>query len=307
MVAIELCNVSKIFKTGKERKSVYDMLARRTIRESSEKIIALDNISFTIEDSEMVGIIGPNGSGKTTLLRVICGITNPTSGIVRTHGKVVPFLQLGSAFNGELNAIENIKLSGIIMGMRKRDIEQRVEEVLKYAELENFATSQVKHFSAGMFARLAFATAIQVEPKILVLDEVLAVGDLAFQKKSYKTLLSLRDEGKTIVYVTHNLMEVERLCNNAILLQHGKLVSTGDPKEVVSKYKKLIEEVIKEEDKDIVKKITEFYRNVLKREPDEAGMADFIFKIKSGKLNLDDVPDILRNSSEYSRINIEKN
>ncbi len=305
MLAMELCNISKNFKIGKERRSIYDIVTRRSVIESTEKIIALNNISFSIEKGEMVGIIGPNGSGKSTLLRIICNITNPTSGVVRTNGKVVPFLQLGSAFNGELNAIENIKLNGVIMGMKKKYIEQRVEDVLKYAELERFANVQVKHFSAGMFARLAFSTAIQVEPDILVLDEVLAVGDLAFQKKSYKTLLSLRDEGKTIVYVTHNLMEMERLCNNAVLLQGGSLTSSGDPKNVVTKYKKLIEESIKEEDKDVIKKITEYYRNILEREPDEAGLADFIFKMKTGKLNLDDIPDILRNSSEYNRTHVE--
>ena len=301
MNAVELTNVSKIYKIRSDKRdSIYEHITKMNKRRSSKEIVALDDISFSVKKGEMVGIIGHNGSGKTTLLKTITQITSPTKGKILINGRVIPFLQLGSGFQGEFNAIDNIRLHGIILGLKKKEIEAKIDEVLRYAELERFADIPVKHYSAGMFARLAFATAIQVEPDILVLDEVLAVGDLSFQKKSYQTFLSLRDNGKTIVYVSHNLTEVEKLCNKVALLNDGRLEAFGEPKEVISKYREIIESSINEKDIWIVTKITEFYKSMLGREPDKAGLADFVLKIKSGKLAIEDVPEIIKSSREYS-------
>lgn len=302
MIAVELTNVSKVFRIHREKRdTVYEVVTKGIGKDPSREIIALDDISFSVSQGEMVGIIGPNGSGKTTLLRIITRITQPTSGKIIVNGKVVPFLQLGSGFQSELTAVENIRLKGAIMGLSAKNIENKISEILEYAELQKFANVPVKHFSAGMFARLAFATAIQVEPDILVLDEVLAVGDLAFHKKSYQSLLSLRKKGKTIIYVTHNLVEVEKLCDKAILLHNGKLVSSGKPIDITRKYREMIEQSFGPEDEYLVQKITEFYRNILEREPDQAGLTDFVFKIKSGKIMLNDVAEILKSSQEYTQ------
>jgi len=305
MNAVELTNVSKIFRIRSDRRdSIYESITKIKNRTNdSKEIAALQDISFSIEKGEMVGIIGHNGSGKTTLLRIITEITLPTKGKVMVNGRVVPFLQLGSGFQSEFNAIDNIRMYGIILGLKRKEIESKISEVLRYAELEKFALIPVKHYSAGMFARLAFATAIQVEPDILVLDEVLAVGDLSFQKKSYETFLSLKNNKKTIVYVSHNLSEVKNLCDKAILLNNGRLEAFGAPNDVVNKYKEMIELSIKNEDSEIVNKITEFYRNILGREPDQMGLADFLYKIKIGKISIEDIPEILKNSQEFTRSN----
>ncbi|MDE1844244.1 MAG: ABC transporter ATP-binding protein [Thaumarchaeota archaeon] len=301
MNAIELTNVSKIYKIRSDKRdSIYEHMSKINKRRSSKEIVALDDISLSVKMGEMVGIIGHNGSGKTTLLKIITQITSPTKGKILINGRVIPFLQLGSGFQGEFNAIDNIRMHGVILGLKKKEIESKIEEVLRYSELERFAYIPVKHYSTGMFVRLAFATAIQVEPDILVLDEVLAVGDLSFQKKSYQTFLSLRGNGKTIVYVSHNLSEVEKLCDKVALLNDGRLEAFGESKEVISKYKDIIESSINDKDIWIVEKITEFYKTMLGREPDKAGLVDFVLKIKSGKLAIEDVPEIIKNSQEYS-------
>jgi ABC-type polysaccharide/polyol phosphate transport system ATPase subunit len=300
MKAVELQNVTKIFNVKRDKRTnVYESIVRTSNKNPSQKIVALDNISFSTEAGEMIGIIGHNGSGKTTLLRIIAGISKPTTGNVIVNGRMVPFLQLGSGFQTELNAIENIKLQGLILGSDNKTIQGRIKEILEYAELEEFANMPIKHYSAGMFARLAFAVAIQVDPDILVLDEVLAVGDLAFQKKSYDTFLSLRNNGKTIIYVTHNLIELEKLCDKAVLLDKGKLVAFGMPKDIASRYKEIVEDSIKRENSGIVNKISEYYREVLNREPDQSGLSSLLTDVKAGKIILDDIPHILRKSEEY--------
>ena len=300
MNAIELTDVSKIFKINQEKKnSIYESMVKGFKKNHSKEFVALDKISLSIKKGEMIGIIGPNGSGKTTLLRIIAGISNPTSGKIQINGKLVPFLQLGSSFISELNAEENIKLYGVVLGLTPNQIKERVGDILKYAELESFANVPVKHFSAGMFARLAFSTAIQSDSDILVVDEVLAVGDLAFQKKSHDTFLSYRKEGKTIVYVSHNLSEIEKLCDKACLLIGGKLESYDKPEDVINRYKEIMNLRISKQDASMIEKITEFYRNILEREPDQVGIAGFIELIKTGKISIESIPEIMKNSPEY--------
>lgn len=298
MFAIKLENVTKSYSINREKHSVYNLLFRKA-NSSSKKIIALENISFSIDQGEMIGIIGHNGSGKTTLLRLLAGVTNPTSGKIKRNGKVVPLLQLGSGFQSEFSAIENIKLSGTIFGLSRKQIKNQLWEILEFAGLEEFATTPIKHFSAGMFARLAFAIVMQTNLEIFIFDEVLAVGDLEFQKKSYESFLSLREKKKTIVYVTHNLSQVEKLCDKAVLLNEGKLVKFGNPSEVVKKYQEIIKESLSSGDLGIAEKVSFFYRKLLNREPDDVGMYGFLRRIKSGELKLEDVPKMIKESDEY--------
>lgn len=298
MFAVKLENVIKSYTLNREEHSVYNLLFRKR-NSSSKKIIALNNITFSIEQGEMIGIIGHNGSGKTTLLRLLAGVTNPTSGKIELNGKVVPILQLGSGFQGELSAIENIKLSGAIFGLSNKQIKDKLWEILEFAGLEEFATTPVKHFSSGMFARLAFAIAMQTDLDIFIFDEVLAVGDLRFQKKSYESFLSLREKKKTIVYVSHNLSQIEKFCDKAILLNEGKIEKFGEPSEVVKKYQEITKESFSNIDSSIAEKVSFFYRKLLNREPDDVGMYGFLRRIKTGEILLEDIPKIIEESDEY--------
>ncbi len=241
-IAIEFQNVVKKFKIYHEkRRMVFDHLVNIANRNNHyEELVALDNVSFSVKKGEMLGIIGRNGSGKTTLLRLIANIFKPESGIIRTNGTMVPLLELGTGFQGELTAIDNIIQYGIILGFIKKEITSRVDEILRFAELEKFADTKIRNFSSGMIARLAFSTAIQVEPDILLVDEVLAVGDLAFQQKSYKAFLSFKEKKKTIVYVSHNIDSVKQLCDRALLLHEGRMQSVGPPDAVIDAYMKIL-------------------------------------------------------------------
>jgi len=197
----------------------------------------LDNINLEIKQGEMVGVIGRNGSGKTTLLRIISGVLEPKEGKVIVKGRLTPFLALGSGFNPELDAKENIILYGILLGASKNKILGEIDNILEFAELEDYIDVKLKRFSSGMFMRLAFSVAVSLNPDILMIDEVLAVGDASFQQKSFQKLLSFKKENKTIILVTHDLDQVERLCSKAIFLKDGKIAASGQPKLVVEKYK----------------------------------------------------------------------
>ena len=203
-------------------------------------LIALDNISFSVQQGEMLGIIGENGSGKTTLLRIISGIFHPDNGRVQVNGKLAPLLHIGTGFQNELVAEENIILSGMLNGMSKSEIKEKVPEIVQFAELEDFSDMKLKNYSTGMRARLAFSTALQLEPEILLVDEILSVGDFAFRQKSYKAFMQFKKSGKTILYSTHNLPSVPKLCNRVLLLHHGKLVMIGKAEETIEKYREII-------------------------------------------------------------------
>ncbi|MDE1725687.1 MAG: ABC transporter ATP-binding protein [Thaumarchaeota archaeon] len=303
-VVIELKNIYKTFKLNyKEKTTVYETLVTTVKKKSpSQTFNALSNISFSVKKGEMLGIIGHNGSGKSTLLKVICHILPPSQGSIKTKGKIIPFLQLGSGFNGDLTAIENIKMYGMILGIQKNKIAKKIPEILEYAELESFKDTKVKHFSSGMFARLAFATAIQSEPDILVIDETLSVGDLAFQQKSFNTFLDIKKQNTTIIYVTHNLDDVLRLCDRAILLYKGFVGDVGDPKLIVDKYKTVVEKSPDYIEESLAKEIGVYYQKILKRPPDVIGMLDHFYRIKKGEISLNDIPSILKNSEEYVSI-----
>jgi len=235
-----LKNISKTFRIYHEqRNSIYEsILGYFNKKKYYEDLLVLKNINLTIKKGEMFGIIGKNGTGKTTLLRIIAGIYKPDSGKVHVYGSLIPFLGLGAGFQLELTAKANVIQYGILLGFKKNKIEELVDDIMKFAELEHFADTKLKNFSSGMYARLAFATAIQVNPDILIIDEALEVGDLAFQKKSYETILSFKERGKTIILVTHDMRPILKHCDRAMFLNNGIIESIGDPEMVVKEYTK---------------------------------------------------------------------
>jgi len=228
-------NLTKTFKMrGKHNSS-----SSKTSRFTNGRLVALNNISFRVFEGEVFGIIGFNGGGKTTLLRTIAGLYQPDSGKITVKGHLAPLLQLGIGFQNELTAPENIIMSGMLHGISKSEMKNRVEKIIEFAELEEFADMQIKNYSNGMRARLSFSTALQIDPDILLVDEILAVGDIGFREKSQKAFLSFKEKGKTILYATHSLGMLPKLCDRVLLIHHGKIVMIGSPEEVVKRYKEL--------------------------------------------------------------------
>lgn len=205
-------------------------------KSSYEKLQVLNDVSFSVKEGESLGIIGINGSGKTTILKLISKIYYPDHGTIHTNGKLVPLLQLGIGFHPELTATDNIITYGILLGLNKNTIKSKIDKILEYAELEKFADVKIKHFSSGMFSRIAFATAINIEPDILLVDEVLAVGDIFFQKKGFETFDKLKKKGKTIILVSHDPAQILRICDRVMVLKNGKIEKIGDPQEIVNYY-----------------------------------------------------------------------
>ena len=202
----------------------------------TESFWALKDVSFNVEQGEVVGIIGRNGAGKSTLLKILSRITTPTEGFVEINGRVGSLLEVGTGFHPEMTGRENIFLNGSILGMKKTEIEQKFDEIVKFSEIEKFIDTPVKRYSSGMYVRLAFAVAAHLEPEILVVDEVLAVGDIAFQKKCLGKMEDVAKEGRTVIFVSHNMEAVQRLCSHAILLDEGTVIMKGSTAEVISKY-----------------------------------------------------------------------
>ena len=201
-----------------------------------EDFFALNDVSFTVSTGEVVGIVGTNGSGKSTLLKVISGIYKPTSGSVVTAGRIAPMLELGSGFDYELSGRENVFLNGAIMGYSEEFLKNKYDEILAFSELEDFIEQPLKTYSSGMIMRLAFSVATLVNPEILIVDEILAVGDERFQKKSFERMMSLIHGGTTVLMVSHNLDQIQNICSRAIWLNKGSLVLSGSTEEVCSAY-----------------------------------------------------------------------
>jgi len=231
-IAINVDKVSKSFKNDNQSR----IFNRKINQKLKSKLFSLQEISFTVKRGEILGLIGLNGSGKTTLLRIIAGVYPPDTGNVTINGKLSPLLHIGTGFEGDLNAKENIIMNGMLLGISKSEILKRVESIIKYAELENFLNLKLKYFSAGMRARLAFSTAMQINPDILLVDEIMSVGDKNFRKKSYETFLSFKKNQKTIVHVTHNLERLAEFSDKVLLLHKGKMVMLGKPEEVINRY-----------------------------------------------------------------------
>ena len=201
-----------------------------------EIIWALQDVSFEVKEGEVIGIIGRNGAGKTTLLRILSRITEPTKGRVTLKGRVASLLEVGTGFHPELTGHENIYLNGAILGMDRYEISRKFDEIVAFAEIARFLDTPVKRYSSGMYMRLAFAVAAHLDPEILLIDEVLAVGDAAFQKKCLGKMEDVAKEGRTVLFVSHNMGAVESLCNRAYLLDHGQVVQSGETQNVVSSY-----------------------------------------------------------------------
>ena len=204
-----------------------------------ETLWALKDISFDIMPGEVVGIIGPNGSGKSTLLKILARITEPTSGSVDLYGRVGSLLEVGTGFHPDLTGRENIYLNGAILGMKRHEIESRFDEIVAFAEVEKFLDTPVKRYASGMFLRLAFAVAAHLDPEILIVDEVLAVGDLAFQQKCLGKIDEVSRDGRTVLFVSHQMDLISRLCDEAILLSHGQIQARGSARGIVEQYRSL--------------------------------------------------------------------
>jgi lipopolysaccharide transport system ATP-binding protein len=206
-------------------------------REAQRELFwALQDVAFEIREGETVGLIGANGSGKSTLLKVLCRITEPTAGRAELRGRVAALLEVGTGFHPELTGRENIYLNGAILGMKRAEITRDFDQIVSFAEVERFIDTQVKHYSSGMYLRLAFAVAAHLEPEILFVDEVLAVGDLAFQKKCLARMEDVARQGRTVIFVSHNLAALERICGRAILLEKGRVAVVGKAPEVIRAY-----------------------------------------------------------------------
>jgi ABC-type polysaccharide/polyol phosphate transport system ATPase subunit len=239
--AIEAVGLCKTFKIPHERRTFFkEYFLHPLKRVTYEENHALQDVTFTVERGEFFGVIGPNGSGKSTLLRILASIYVPDEGQVRVRGLLSPFIELGIGFNLELTARDNILVNGTLMGMSRRALGESFEEILAFAELERFVDQKLKNYSSGMLLRLAYAIAIQVPFDVLLADEVLAVGDQSFQDKCFGTFDRFKAEGKTVIFVSHNLEQVERFCDRALLLHDGVVHMIGPPDEVIDRYRELV-------------------------------------------------------------------
>ena len=251
-LAISVQDVTKIYRLYD--KPIDRLLEAMSITKKTyhKKFFALDKISFEIEKGTTVGIIGTNGSGKSTILKIITGVLNPSSGSVEVDGNISALLELGAGFNMDYTGIENIYMNGTMMGFSREEMEKKLPEILEFADIGDFVHQPVKTYSSGMFVRLAFALAINVEPEILIVDEALSVGDVFFQAKCYKKMEEIRQKGTTILMVTHDMGSVIKYCDKVILLNRGSFVAEGKAGEIVDLYKKILANrfEIEEEAKD---------------------------------------------------------
>jgi ABC-2 type transport system ATP-binding protein len=238
-IAIRADDVTKRFvKHGQRATSMKERLLRRRISEDGW-FNALDSVSLEIERGHTVGLIGPNGSGKSTLLKVLAGILRPTSGTVQAYGRIASLLELGAGFNGELSGRDNVYLNASLLGLSRRETDQLFDSIVDFSELAEFIDNPVKHYSSGMYAKLGFAVAVHVDPDILLIDEVLAVGDEAFARKCMRKISSFQEEGRTILFVSHALDQVEQICDRAIVLEQGHVRYDGDPEFAVGTLRKI--------------------------------------------------------------------
>jgi len=242
MNAIEVRNVSKVYRRYSRRRQFATLksalLSGSLISDlkADETFQALNDVSFSVPPGRTYGIIGPNGSGKSTMLKLVAGITRPTSGTVTVNGRISALIELGAGFHPEISGRENVFINGIMLGLSKKEIQKRFDEIVEFAELKDFIDAPVKTYSSGMYMRLGFAVAIHVDPDVLLVDEVLAVGDEGFTHKCLDKFAEFRRRGRTILLVTHSLGLVERFCDDALWLDKGQVKGTGDPRRVVGAY-----------------------------------------------------------------------
>lgn len=238
--AIRVRDVSKVYRLyNRQRDRLWESLGL-DFKKNYKKKYALRHVDFNVRRGETVGIIGTNGSGKSTMLKLITGVLTPTEGSIEVEGRISALLELGAGFNMEYTGLENVYLNGTMLGFTKKEIDSRLQRIIDFADIGAYISQPVKSYSSGMFVRLAFSVAINVDPEILIVDEALSVGDVFFQSKCYKKFEDFRREGKTILFVSHDLSAISRYCDRAILLNQGDKVFEGTPKEALDIYKKVL-------------------------------------------------------------------
>lgn len=238
MQIVSVKNISLKFKMEQNRANSLKEFCVRWLKRDlkSEDFWALTDVSFDVEKGDVIGIIGHNGAGKSTLLKVISGIMKPTKGTIEAHGNIVPMLELGSGFDMELSGRENIYLNGAILGYSEEFLNEKYDEIVTFSELGNFIEAPLRTYSSGMLARLAFSVACIVEPEILIVDEILSVGDADFQEKSRARMMDLMTGGTTVFFVSHSLKQIREMCNKVVWLEHGKIQAIGKTEEICNMY-----------------------------------------------------------------------
>jgi teichoic acid transport system ATP-binding protein len=239
-IAIEVKNLTKVYHLYNSPKDRLKEALHPLRKSYHHDFYAIKDVSFNIYKGQTVGIVGKNGAGKSTLLKMITGVLTPTNGEIKTYGKISSLLELGAGFNPEMTGLENIYLNGTLMGFSKEEMDKKVDSILEFADIGEFIHQPVKMYSSGMFARLAFSVSINVDPDILIVDEALSVGDMAFQMKCYKKFQEFQEQNKTILFVTHALDTVIRYCNRGIVIDGGQVVFDSSPKEAVDIFKKIL-------------------------------------------------------------------
>lgn len=239
-VAISVNHISKVYRLYDNPMDRLKESLGFSKKKKYKEHYALNDVSFDIKKGEAVGIIGTNGSGKSTILKIITGVLNPTAGTITVDGRISALLELGAGFNMEYTGLENVYLNGTMLGFSKEEIDARLQDILSFADIGEFIHQPVKTYSSGMFVRLAFAVAINIDPEILIVDEALSVGDIFFQSKCFRKFEEFKEKGKTILLVSHDLSSISKYCDKVILLNKGNKVSEGSPKVVVDEYKKIL-------------------------------------------------------------------
>jgi len=234
---IKIENITKEFRLNKQKTFKEFLPALFGGKETVAKFNALENISFEVKKGETVGIIGPNGSGKSTILKLIAGVMSPTKGKITVKGRVSPLIELGAGFHPELTGTENIYLNGAILGLSKKQIKENFKKIVDFAQLWDFIDQPIKHYSSGMYMRLAFAVAVHVNPEILIVDEILAVGDTDFQAKCFKKMEDFKKQGVTIIFVSHNMDQIKNFCTKVIYLKDHQIKTIGEPIEIIKIYR----------------------------------------------------------------------
>lgn len=233
---ISFHHVSKDFSRNNQKTFKEFLPALFFGEKTVNRFTVFDDVTFDIYPGDCVGVIGPNGSGKSTILKLIAKVMSPTSGTIKVHGRVSPLIELGAGMHPELTGRENIYLNGAILGLSRRQIEANIQKIVDFSEISDFIDQPVKHYSSGMYMRLAFSIAVHVDPEILIIDEILAVGDASFQDKCFAKMLEFKAKGVTIIFVSHNLKQITNFCNKALYINHHQLLAQGSAKTVCSKY-----------------------------------------------------------------------
>ena len=251
--AIDVSHITKLYKLYANPNDRFKESLGLTKKKRYKELYALDDVSFNVKKGECVGIIGTNGSGKSTILKIITGVLSPTSGTTAVNGRISALLELGAGFNMEYTGIENIFLNGTMMGFSREEVEARLQDILDFADIGDFVRQPVKTYSSGMFVRLAFAVAINIDPEILIVDEALSVGDVFFQAKCYHKFEEFKKAGKTILFVSHDLGSVAKYCDRVVLLNKGVKKTEGPPKRVIDIYKQILVNTSEIDDRSMIK------------------------------------------------------